>query len=180
MSDKKYSGSPASLRSPGRLTLLEVDRVLASVLANKALTSVLDVGTGSAIFAEAFDQAGLSVAGVDIDPRMVEAASKAVPAGDFRQAGASALPFADNSFDLVFLGLVLHEVKAPEQALSEANRVAAKRVAVLEWPDVTGSSGPPRAHRLSSETIRALASEAGFSTIRAVTLTHLALCILDF
>ena len=71
------------------------------------LKSVLDVGVGSGLFAEAFAQHGLEVAGVDVNPEMIVAAKRFVPKGDFRESTAEALPYPDASFDLVFFGLAL-------------------------------------------------------------------------
>ena len=47
---------------------------------------------------------------------MIAAAQRFVPEGDFREASAEALPYPDNSFDLVFLGLLLHESDEPGKA----------------------------------------------------------------
>ena len=69
----------------------------------------LDIGTGTGVFAEAFAARGLQVAGVDASADMIALARGFVPQGRFEVAPAEALPFADQTFDLVFLGLVLHE-----------------------------------------------------------------------
>ena len=61
------------------------------------------------------------MSGVDVNPDMVGAAREH-------------LPFADGGFDLVFLGVVLHETDAPPKVLQEARRVARLSVVVLEWP----------------------------------------------
>ncbi len=56
-----------------------------------------------------------------------------VPTGQFREASAEALPHADQAFDLVFMGLLLHQTDEPLQALREARRVVYKRVAIDDW-----------------------------------------------
>jgi malonyl-CoA O-methyltransferase len=71
---------------------------------------VLDLGTGTGraarVIAERF--AGSEVVGVDISPEMIEHAKELLPVGladrvRFQVGDASALPFADASFDLVVL-----------------------------------------------------------------------------
>jgi len=112
---------------------------------------MLDVGVGTALFAEAFARHGLQVAGVDANPEMLPAAAQYVPAGDFRQATAEALPWPDGSFDLVFLGVVLHEADDNLQALKEGPpEWPASAVCILEWPYRDGVFGPPLADRLTS------------------------------
>lgn len=95
------------LRLPERLERLEVARVVDLSLVEGKIQKVLDVGTGSGVFAEAFVARGLTVAGIDENPRMLEAAKSFVPQADLRQASAEALPFPDGEFDLAFIGLVL-------------------------------------------------------------------------
>ncbi len=86
----------------------------------------------------------------------------------------------DGAFDLVFMGLLLHETDDTLAALSEARRVARQRLAILEWPDEEDQSfGPPREHRLSYEKIAALAKQAGFGETQMVRLEYLVLYLLD-
>ncbi len=115
------------LRSPERLERLEVERVVDLTVEGTPLHSVLDIGTGTGVFAEAFAQHGLAVTGIDVNPEMLDAARKFLPAVDFRQAAAEDLPFPDETFDLAFLGLVLHETDDLKKALQEAFRVSKSR-----------------------------------------------------
>lgn len=175
MHEKRFAGEVARLRAPERVERLEVARVVELCLAEARLRSVLDVGTGSGLFAEAFAGRGLAVAGVDVKPEMVAAAQAHVPAGHFREAPAEALPYGVSTFDLVFMGLLLHEADEPLTALREARRVARTRVAILEWPYAEGPFGPPLAHRLSPETLAELSRQAGFSHCEAAPLTNVVL-----
>jgi ubiquinone/menaquinone biosynthesis C-methylase UbiE len=163
------------LRAPERLARLEIDRVVASTLADRQVTSVLDVGTGTGVFAEAFAKLGLDVAGVDVSPTMIEHVKVQVPAARFELGAAESLPFPDRSFDVVFLGHVLHESDDPGRALFEAKRVARGRIVVLEWPDLEEEQGPPREHRLKPETIETLARELGMERFERITLRHMEL-----
>ena len=75
----------------------------------------------------------------------------------------------------MFLGHVLHETDDPVRALAEARRVARLRVAVLEWPYQDEEQGPPLAHRLQPEQIRAFALDAGLTSVESLLLSHMAL-----
>lgn len=74
MNEKRFHGSPEFLRNPQRLALLEVDRVVRLSLEGLPVRRVLDVGTGSGVFVEAFARQGLSVVGLDVAEGMLKAA----------------------------------------------------------------------------------------------------------
>jgi len=137
------------------------------------VASVLDVGTGAGVFAQVFAERSLQVTGIDPNRELLEMARSAVPAGNFIEATAEALPFADASFDLVFLAHVLHETDDPEAALREARRVARRRVAILEWPYRSEDKGPPLEHRLKPERIAEAAQRAGFTAVERIELTRM-------
>ena len=175
MSEKLFSGNIERLRAPDRVKRLEVERVVSLCLQDASLKSVLDVGLGSGLFTEAFNQQGLEVSGVDINPAMIPVAKQYVPQGDFRQSSAEVLPFPDHSFDLVFMGLLLHESDEPLKVLQEAHRVSRQRVCILEWPYEDNEFGPPLAHRLKPGEIEDLAKQVGYAQFEAVPLTHVVL-----
>src|SRR5438067_10035008 len=90
---------------------------------------VLEIGAGSGAMAAEllalFDDITMCV--TDFDDAMVTAAAERLaPFGDrveCRQADATALPFADDSFDTVLSWIMLHHTMAWEKALAEAARV---------------------------------------------------------
>jgi len=169
----RFRGPPDALRSQQRVALLEVDRVVQLSLEGLEIGNVLDVGTGTGIFAEAFAMLGISATGVDTNEAMLAAARQHVPSGDFREAPGEAMPFEDGTFDLVFLGHVLHEADSPLDALMEARRVARLRVAVLEWPYQTQAYGPPLDHRLPPMAVERLAAEAGYGPVEVIRLDQM-------
>ena len=67
------------LRVPDRIAQLQVPSVVSLCLEHGRFTNLLDVGTGSGLFAEAFAASGLHVIGIDPDPKMIAAAQKAAP-----------------------------------------------------------------------------------------------------
>jgi ubiquinone/menaquinone biosynthesis C-methylase UbiE len=168
--ERRFNGAADRLRAADRVARLEVPRVVALSLDGLTATSVLDVGTGTGIFAEAFANSGLAVTGIDTNAELLALASGYAPAAQFKEAPAEQVPFADGSFDLAFLGHVLHETDDPPAALREARRVARQRVAILEWPYREQPYGPPLAHRISPATVANLAAQAGFSLVEHVQL----------
>jgi ubiquinone/menaquinone biosynthesis C-methylase UbiE len=170
--ERRFHGEPGLLRSSERLAHLEVDRVTALSLEGLRLRRILDVGTGTGIFAEAFLAKGLEVVGIDANGSMLEIARRLVPEAEFMQARAEEIPYDDGEFDLSFLGVLLHETDDPVQALREARRVSRKRVVVIEWPYVHDGHKPPLEHRLSVERILDIAKQAGLEHVEHQRLIH--------
>jgi ubiquinone/menaquinone biosynthesis C-methylase UbiE len=171
--ERRFHGEPDRLRAPERIALLEVDRVATLSLEGLAAARVLDVGTGTGVFAEAFAARGCAVTGIDANGELLEVARRFVPGAEFRQASAEAVPYDDGAFDLTFLGHVLHETDDPVKALQEARRVSAVRIVVLEWPYAPEEPGPPLAHRLKVDDVRRIAGQAGLERVEHTRLTHM-------
>jgi ubiquinone/menaquinone biosynthesis C-methylase UbiE len=179
MHEKRFKGDVSRLRAPERVERLEVERVVDLCLEKGQFENVLDVGTGSGLFAEAFVKRGLKVSGVDVNPEMLTAARQYVPNGDFREGIVEMLPFPEGSFDLAFLGVVLHESDETLKVLKEAARVARKLVCILEWPYREQSFGPPLSDRLNPEDLAGLFQKAGFRKWGMTDLTNTVLYWLE-
>ena len=177
--ERRYKGGADRLRSAERLAMLEIPRVAELCLAGRSLLSVLDLGTGTGVFAEAFAARAMQVTGIDLNHELLEEARSRVPSATFLEAAAESLPFPDRAFDLLFLGLLLHEVDDPLALLKEARRIARIRVAILEWPFRESPNGPPLAHRLKEETIAELAREAGLPRLELIHLSSMDLFLID-
>ena len=173
MHEKRFEGDITRLRNPERIARLEMERVVTLCLEGAQINCVLDIGTGSGLFAEVFSKRGLTVSGVDVNPDMLPAARAYIPTADFRESTAEALPFADATFDLIFMGLVLHESDEQLQVLSEARRVARIRVCILEWAYREEDFGAPLAYRLAPGILKDLAMETGFSVCEVIPLEKL-------
>jgi ubiquinone/menaquinone biosynthesis C-methylase UbiE len=90
--------------------------------------SVLDIGCGTGSFAALVAKdANYRVSAVDPAKNMIaECGKHAMEAGvkvDFRIASAGRLPFADESFDMVFSNGALHHWQDPVAGLNEIHRV---------------------------------------------------------
>jgi ubiquinone/menaquinone biosynthesis C-methylase UbiE len=177
--ERRFGGNIERLRLPDRIVLLEVERVVDLCFEGLHASSILDVGTGSGIFAEAFKRRGVKVAGIDPNPEMLAAAKEFVPDGVFQQGIIEKMPFNDKSYDLVFLGHVLHESDDQLKALTESKRCAKQRIAILEWPYIEEANGPPLHHRLKPEDVVAIATKVGFTHIGTIQLAHMILFRLD-
>ena len=180
MHEKRFDGTVDELRSEERRIFLEVDKVIDLTLEGIEAESMLDVGTGSGLFAEAFQQRGLQAAGVDVSQEMLDLTAQHIPGTILRLGTAEALPFNDGFSDLIFMGQVLHETDSALQALKEALRVGRLRTAVLEWSYANKQPfGPPMEYRLSETEIRELSEQAGFKSFKKHELTNQILYILD-
>jgi ubiquinone/menaquinone biosynthesis C-methylase UbiE len=170
MNDRVYGHGPDKLRAPERIARLELERVVQLSLQDHSIKSLLDVGTGSGLIAEAFSKAGVSVSGVDINTEMIDAARRHLPEGEFVVAPAEQLPFAAGSFDAAFFGVVFHEVADYRKALQEAHRVSRCCTFILEWQYKQEEFGPPIEHRLTQEFIKDLSLSTGYRSFSAAPL----------
>lgn len=171
--ERRFHGEADRLRSPERVSLLEVDRVVALATEGLAATRLVDIGTGTGVFAQAFAANGLSVVGIDTNPSLLKLARQLVPGVQFEEAPAEAIPYGDRTFDIAFLGHVLHEADDPVQVLKEAHRISTMRVVVLEWPYLQEEHGPPLGHRLEPKRVAAMGKRAGLGRVEHLRLKHM-------
>jgi ubiquinone/menaquinone biosynthesis C-methylase UbiE len=179
MNNRIYSGGVLKLRNPERVSRMEVERVVEICLKEREINTLLDIGVGSGLFAEAFAKVGIIVSGIDINEEMIDAAKSYLPDNDFRLAPAENIPYTDNAFDASFFGLVFHEVSDYLKALSEARRVTRQLIFILEWQYKTEDFGPPVEHRIKPEFLKETALSAGYQHFTEIPLNTLILYILN-
>lgn len=89
--------------------------------------NVLEIGVGLGADHQRFAQAGACLTGIDLTERAVEHTRKRLQLfglnTDLRVADAESLPFADESFDLVYSWGVLHHSPKTADAINEVWRV---------------------------------------------------------
>jgi SAM-dependent methyltransferase len=95
---------------------------------NVAGKKVLEIGLGEGAESERLIRQGALWSGVDLTAEAVERVRtrltlRELPYEDLRQGSVLDLPFADDSFDMVFSHGVLHHVPEIKQAQSEIHRV---------------------------------------------------------
>ncbi|GAC1488858.1 MAG: hypothetical protein NVS1B9_09450 [Solirubrobacteraceae bacterium] len=96
----------------------------------------LDVGCGTGVLARRLAAAGYRVSGVDPSAGMLDVLRANAPEIEAVVGSGTALPFADDSFDLVLCVAVMHHVAEPaavRQTLAEMVRVARPNGQILVW-----------------------------------------------
>jgi SAM-dependent methyltransferase len=98
-------------------------------------SSSLDVGCGAGLAAQIFAGRIKTVAGIDACANLIEVARQRVPDGDFRVGEMEALPYADESFDVVTGLNAFQYAASPVNALREARRVTrpGRPVVIATW-----------------------------------------------
>lgn len=86
-------------------------------------TRILELGCGTAHWVKALTRGSVNVFGIDPSIEMLKAAGEARSGGMIAQGRAEALPFPDETFDMVFAVNALHHFSDPAKAMSEAARV---------------------------------------------------------
>lgn len=94
-------------------------------------TRVLDCGCGAGRFLHMAADRGASVAGIDASSELIAIAAERVPEGEFRTGDIEALPWADDSFDVVTGFSAFQFADDKVRALREARRVSRGPVAVV-------------------------------------------------
>jgi ubiquinone/menaquinone biosynthesis C-methylase UbiE len=109
-----------------------------AALEGLTFSDVLDVGCGTGALLEAVlaQRDGVRARGIDLSPRMVEAAGRRLESrADLRVADAEELPFADGSVDLVLCADSFHHYPHPDRAIAEMYRVTRQGGALVlgDW-----------------------------------------------
>lgn len=117
----KYVNSPSHAQGNSLKRLVELTQPQSD-------WRVLDVSTGAGHTALTFAPHVARVTAVDLTPQMLETAHKlanerGVANMEFKPADAHALPFGDNTFDLVTNRIALHHFTDARQAIAEMARV---------------------------------------------------------
>jgi ubiquinone/menaquinone biosynthesis C-methylase UbiE len=96
----------------------------------------LDVGCGTGALAARLAQEGYRMSGVDPSEGMLDVLRERSPAVNAVRASGTALPFADDGFDVVLTVAVMHHIADPRdvaRTLAEMVRVARPGGRILVW-----------------------------------------------
>lgn len=107
--------------------------ILEKLLAPLQGRRILDIGCGRGNLLQALAERGASVAGLDPDEAMLEAAQTLVPKAALKQGCAQLLPWGDGTMHAALFINSLHHVPVPDMllALEEAARVVGKGGSVI-------------------------------------------------
>jgi ubiquinone/menaquinone biosynthesis C-methylase UbiE len=96
---------------------------------------VLDVACGSGLFGRILMVRGAKVDGVDAAEPMLTIARRTAPGATFIRGDMEALPYNDNTFDVVTAIDAFHYAADPVQALLEIRRVAKRgaHIVIASW-----------------------------------------------
>jgi ubiquinone/menaquinone biosynthesis C-methylase UbiE len=144
--DKLFTDGEAYERLMGRWSRVAAEEFLAWLNPAKNL-AWLDVGCGNGAFTEELIARCAPAAVTAIDPSDDQLAYARTRPGarmaDFQRADAQTLPFADNSFDVAAMALVISFLPDPGKAVAEMARVVRPGglVATYMW-DIPGGGSP--------------------------------------
>lgn len=101
---------------------------VAEILKNYNYEKLLDIGCGTGYLIRLLQaQRQAQYFGIDISPNMIEVAkNKSKDHANFTVGSSSALPYADNTFDIVCCIQSFHHYPYPDKAIKEAYRVLKK------------------------------------------------------
>lgn len=118
----------------GRITAQAADALLSAAGVTRG-TRLLDVACGTGNISRAATEVGALAIGVDFVDGMLSEARRLHPGIDFRSGDAQALPFEDETFDVVVCNFGVHHFSEPLVALGEAHRVlrSGGRYAFTVW-----------------------------------------------
>jgi ubiquinone/menaquinone biosynthesis C-methylase UbiE len=118
----------------GAITARSIDPLLDAAGVAEGMR-LLDLATGPGYVAARAAERGAEPLGIDFSPEMLELAARLHPELEFREGDANALPFDDESFDLVVANFLMPHLSDLPGAVREAARVTRPggRVALTTW-----------------------------------------------
>lgn len=163
--------------------------------------NILEVGCGAGDFAIHLSKQKAIVTAVDFSTKAIEIAKEKSKAQseliDFQVADAQSLPFAANSFDLIFSCECLEHVPDPQKALNEFYRVLKpsgslilttenySNAMILGWivawlrkePFNSGTEAQPIEHFFLYWNVKKMFAKAGFRVLQMIGWHHVFLLL---
>ncbi|OPH48672.1 hypothetical protein BC351_09480 [Paenibacillus ferrarius] len=109
-----------------------IRKLFRDLVGHLQIQTILEVGCGPGVDYVGASQTRPSIdyTGVDITPQMIEHCQRLYPHGKFQLADIYSLPFADNTFELVYCKDVLNHLDTWEKGFEELHRVSQKYILV--------------------------------------------------
>jgi ubiquinone/menaquinone biosynthesis C-methylase UbiE len=167
----RFSASRAfELNNPFRRLLDRSPQRFIKLLGIEHDWALVDFGCGPGFYTVPFAKVSQKVVAVDVQPEMLKkAGAYAKKAGvkvEFVESDGTRIPLPSDSFDLVFLNLVYHEISEKKTVLAEFRRILKPggKVGIREKTENTLLPiGPPI---VPVDVIQSALQDAGFSEIR--------------
>lgn len=120
--------------------------------------SLVEVGCGAGAILFGLADTGAQLSGTDYSAEHIEIARKALPAGHFQVAEASAQPFADNSFDKVLShGVFLYfpDLEYAKKTIAEMLRIcrSPQKILIMDIPDAAKKTTTEAARRAAGASL---------------------------
>lgn len=165
---------------PEWMAVLDIHRITERSLAGveRSKSNILDLSPGYDHFCQAFTETGVSVVRVDVQPTPHGHGNQSPSNRPLVQAQDALIQHPAQTFDVTFMGFLLHQISDPLALLRETKRVTRDRVIILEWPFIEEALGPTYARRIDPEKVHAWAAAIGCQQVEVMKLSHMQLYIL--
>jgi ubiquinone/menaquinone biosynthesis C-methylase UbiE len=120
-----YAAWSVTYDDPGNLIIALEQPAVWGLVDGLPAGRALDAACGTGRHARRLVELGHTVTGVDITHEMLEVARASVPGAKFDEGDLMALPYDDESFDVVVCGLAIAHVADLDSAIAELARVLA-------------------------------------------------------
>lgn len=163
----------ARLDDVGRFETMRPE-VMWEALGSPQPQSIVEIGAGTGLFSERFaalaPQATVYAADIEVpmldwmrEHRQGVAEGRVIPV----RSEETEVPLPDESFDLVVMLNLHHELANPAEIYSEAWRLlrSGGQILVVDWAAIQTPKGPPMAIRATAEQLEGFLGRAGFSAI---------------
>ncbi len=149
-------------------------RAIQSLGLDRARARVLDVGCGSGAGLLSFMRWGFpsaNLSGIDLNSARVARARSEIPRADIREGDATAMPFGDGAFDVVFESTMFLQMTDDVLALSIAHEMirvarAGGFIVLADWR--YGKPGRPEFSAVSQSRIANLFDVGGSTVLRRI------------
>jgi ubiquinone/menaquinone biosynthesis C-methylase UbiE len=186
MGHKFDIGNLERLNDPKRLEILDLQAVISHFRLQKDMTLV-DIGTGTGLFAEAFLKLlpEARCYALDIRHEVIEwiknnretyREGRLIP----QLMEESKTPLGDNIADFLFMITLHHELEEPVELMKECRRILklGGKLLIADWrKDDMESGGPPRDHRIEPSLVISHLKQAGFADITIFNASKRLFCL---
>lgn len=151
----------ADMKFNESMDMLELDRD----------SNVLDIGSGTGIFAFTAAKSANKVVSIEMSDLMIGIQEEKIKDGNIENVemvkcnfDGEKMPFEDGLFDAVILSTLVHEIEDKEKMFSEIERITkpGARILIVEFKKVKTEYGPPLEERLDENEIREIVGKYSF------------------